>query len=83
MTEAFGDVDGIALITRELYRIPLTESRGAESDVDNYVENSTVEALHVFRLTWRNIGEVNAPNCPDAGDGDIHLLQIEGVSDDV
>ena len=46
--------------------------------VHELVQDLSLETLNVLRLTRWNVRVVDSPHGSSAGDGDVHLTQIEG-----
>ena len=65
----------------QLHRIPLPERGRANSDVDHHIQDASVEALHVFRLPGRNVGEVNPAHRASPRHRNVHLRQVKITTD--
>ena len=81
MAEPLGDIEGRSRLVIEFNGVPLTECRRTNPNIDDHIEDPTGEALHVLRLTGRDEREMNAAHGADPRDRDVHLLQVELVTD--
>ena len=61
----------------------LAVGRRPDPQVDDQVEDGTAGAVDVFRLAGRDVGEVDSPQDPAAGDGVVGLDRGEGPADDL
>jgi hypothetical protein len=79
VAQALGDVDGPPVDVVEDNRIPLSEGRRPDSDVDDHVEHLAARASDVLGLARRQLGEVNAAQCSGGRHRTVGLTQIESM----
>src|SRR5271166_1340425 len=80
MSETLGEIHRAAVLIVEQHRIPATECRRSDADVDDDVEHRPTQAGHVFRLAWRQFGEVQPPQHPRRRHRTVGLAQVEHVT---
>ncbi|MDQ1598450.1 MAG: hypothetical protein QOI70_1874, partial [Microbacteriaceae bacterium] len=81
VSESLGDVDRAVVDVIQSHRVPLSECRGTDPNVDDEVEYRPVRARHVLRLTKRNLGVVDAADNALLGHGSVRLAKCQRVPD--
>jgi hypothetical protein len=77
VAESFGEVEPSATLVVEFNRVPLAEGGGSNSDVYDYVQDLSVEALNVLGLPGRNVCKMDTADGSLLRHRDVHLLEIE------
>src|ERR1019366_6191187 len=75
------DEHGAPRLVVELHGLPACERRGSDPEVDDHVEDRPAGADDIFRLTWRNLGEMYPADHAAAGDRAVCLRKPEAIAD--
>src|SRR5271157_2948976 len=80
MRQTFGEVHRSAVTVVEQHRVPVSESRRPQPDVDDDVEHRPGKAGHIFGLAGWQLGEVQAAQHTGRRYRTIGLPDIEPVT---
>src|ERR1700739_191476 len=80
MRQTFGEVHRSAVTVVEQHRVPVSESRRPQTDIDDDVEHRPGKAGHVFGLAGWQLGEVQAAQHTGRRYRTVGLWDIEPVT---